>query len=541
MPFEIVIKRYLSEARAEETRRIKVEGDIVNIGTGAGNEIQLDGLGVSINHARIEKKDENNYEITDLGSSDGTYVNNNLISKNYSLNDNDEIKIGSYSIVIKIPSSASESPTILVTQIQTKEDIPEDKGEIKEEKIQFVSKYKLSESLLNKTSLSILGVIVLVILSVYWMLDDDTESFSPGKLSDAHTQFNNDCGKCHTVAWETVPDNACLECHKVNPHNENELFTPACVQCHFEHKGNPVLADLDDKKCTQCHSELLTKGYIPSSRYERHITSFDSDHPEFSVLVKPLNQTDDRVRVRLSDRKNLSDNTPIKLNHEVHLRPNLRGPDGPENLKCESCHIVDKNGEYMLPIVYEQHCERCHTLEFDPRFGDKAVPHGDPEIIREFLEKNYTQFAVSNSGRLGLSGNMNALRQWVSVRVNESEDVLYRKKKCSECHFFEEATLSFEALPTVLSPKILDRWFPHGSFDHELHAKNLKLFCDSCHTGVETSQSTTDVLLPSINNCMECHSSKGGAKTECVFCHEYHERVEAAALEPEGTIKEDNF
>jgi len=49
MPYEIVIKRYIREARAEETRRLKVEGKTVNIGTGAGNEIQLDGLGVSIN------------------------------------------------------------------------------------------------------------------------------------------------------------------------------------------------------------------------------------------------------------------------------------------------------------------------------------------------------------------------------------------------------------------------------------------------------------------------------------------------------------
>ncbi|MDA2919964.1 FHA domain-containing protein [Desulfobacterota bacterium AH_259_B03_O07] len=538
MPFEIVTKRYIREARAEETRRLKVEGKIVNIGTGAGNEIQLDGLGVSINHARIEKKEDNTYELTDLGSSDETYVNNNLVSK-LILIDNDEIKIGSYVLILKLPASPEEIPTILVSQIEGIEpETPEDERILKESKIKYVSRYQLSKSILNKTSLSILGLAIIVILTIYWILDDDTEAFSPGKLSDAHTQFNKDCGKCHTIAWEIVPNNACLECHEVNPHKENEHFTPVCVQCHFEHKGNPVLADLDNDSCTQCHSELLTKGYIPSSTYHRYITDFDSDHPEFAVLVRSLNQNGDTARVRLNDQKNLEDKTPIKLNHDVHLQPGLRGPNGPENLTCENCHNVDANGEYMLSIEYESHCSRCHTLEFDLRFGDEVVPHETTDIVRDFLNKSYTEYAVKNSTRLGLAGDSNALRQWVSLRVKESEDVLYRKQKCGECHILEEEALINAGLPEVVKPKIPERWFPHSSFDHELHAKNLNLSCDSCHMDVLTSESTTDVLLPSINTCIECHSSKGGAKTECVFCHQYHERNRNVTIEVTESLEE---
>ena len=531
MAFEITLKRYIREARAEETRRIKIDGTILNIGTGAGNEVQLEGLGVAINHATIEKTSDDQYQLTDLNTPDGTYVNNNLISKKLSLNEGDEIKIGKYSIVIRFPASAEDPAKISVTEIYAEEEeTVEEIEKPKEEKVELVSRFKLSKSALNKTSISIFGLVLLAAFTVYWMVDRDTKAFSPGKLSDAHTQFNKACVKCHTTAWEIVPNNACLKCHKVNPHNERELFTPACVKCHFEHKGNPVLANLEDKRCTQCHSELFIKGYIPSSTYDRQITSFDSDHPEFAVLVKLLNEKGETARVRLSDVKNLSDNTPIKLNHQIHLKPKLRGPEGPENLTCESCHIVDNNGAYMLPIVYEKHCERCHTLEFDPRFGDEVVPHKNPEIVREFLKSSYTQYAIKNGRRLGLAGNTDSIQNWVSVRVKETEDLLYRRKKCSECHFIEEPTLPNETLPKVVVPHIPQRWFPHSFFEHRLHAKNLNLSCDSCHMGVKTSDRTADVLLPSIDKCMECHSSKGGAKTECVYCHQYHERDQRVVL-----------
>src|SRR3972149_6825545 len=252
MSFNIVIKRYIKEARAEETRRIKVEGSKVNIGTGAGNEIQLEGVGVSIKHAIVEKSDDNTYWLNDL-DTDGTYINNNLVSKRCQLSNQDEIKIGSYSLVTTIPNSPEEPATLLITQLAGKE--------------------------------------------------EDTKSLAEKKI----------------------------------PHNENQIRTPNCTQCHFEHKGNALLAAIEDRFCTQCHSDLKVKGYIPSSTYETETLSFESGHPEFAVAVRLSEQNGKMVRVRLADNNNLKDNTPIKLNHKVHLKPNLRGPDGPENLRCENC------------------------------------------------------------------------------------------------------------------------------------------------------------------------------------------------------------
>ncbi|MGH7801377.1 MAG: FHA domain-containing protein [Thermodesulfobacteriota bacterium] len=535
MSFNIVIKRYIKEARAEETRRIKVESSKVNIGTGPGNEIQLEGLGVSIKHAIIEKLDDNTFWLTDL-NTDGTYVHNNLISKKCQLSNQDEIKIGPYTLVITIPASTEESITILIKQ--TVEAIEEEEAPSKKEKkVQYVSRYRLS-SLFTKAGLSIIGVVLLTGLAVLWMVGADKTPFSPGKLSKAHTKFNNDCTRCHTLAWHTVLDKDCQKCHKTNPHNKNELFTPACVQCHFEHKGNPVLADLEDKFCTQCHSELKIKGYIPSSTYETEILGFNSGHPEFAVVVVRLaNQNGDIVRVRLNDKKNLKDNTPINLNHKVHLKPNLKVPDGPpENLLCESCHRVDANGEYTLPIEYERDCKRCHPLEFLDRFSKVkvVVPHEAPDIVRRFLQNYYREYAINNINRLGLGRNVNAVNQLVSSGVRDAEDVLFTKKQCDKCHAIKEIA---GGLHEVEKPQIPLRWLPYSTFDHELHAKNLRLSCDSCHEA-KTSEKTTDVLIPSIDKCQKCHSSEGGAKTECVLCHQYHERGEPAAIEGTKSIKE---
>lgn len=524
MSFNVILKRYIKEARAEETRRIKVEGASVGIGTGAGNEIQLEGLGISIKHAVIEKADDNTYRLTDLGAG-STYVNNDPISEKRRITGGDEIKIGPYALTVTIPE-AEEPATILVTQVAGVEEDEPSPGK-REEKVKYVSRYKLSTSLFKKTTLSILGVTLLCVFTAFWIEGEDKKAFSPGKLSDAHAQFNDDCGACHTVGWNTVPDKACLDCHETSPHNENELFTPSCIECHSEHIGEPVLADIDDKFCTQCHSDLMLKSYAPSSKYETEILGFNSGHPEFAVVVRMSGQDGSVARVRLNDEDNLTDNTPLELNHKVHLQPNLRGPDGPENLSCESCHRVDPKGEYTSPINYERNCARCHTLEFDPRFGGKVVPHETTDLVDDFLQKTYTEYAVNNADRLGLGGGAGAIKQWVSSRVEDAEDALFRKKKCAECHTIEE---SGGRLPEVAEPRIPVRWLPHGMFDHELHVKNLGLKCDSCHDA-ENSEQTTDVLMPSINECQSCHSPGGGAKTECVLCHEYHQREEKAGIE----------
>jgi len=54
--------------------------------------------------------------------------------------------------------------------------------------------------------------------------------------------------------------------------------------------------------------------------------------------------------------------------------------------------------------------------------------------------------------------------------------------------------------------------------------------CESCHTGARKSRKTSDVLIPAMKSCVQCHGESGTALDECATCHLYHNR----ALEKEN-------
>ena len=73
--------------------------DQVSVGRNPNNDIHIDNLAVSGSHARI-KKVMNAYFIEDMGSTNGTFVNEKKIDK-YELLDGDEVIIGKHSLVFR--------------------------------------------------------------------------------------------------------------------------------------------------------------------------------------------------------------------------------------------------------------------------------------------------------------------------------------------------------------------------------------------------------------------------------------------------------
>src|SRR5262249_28142112 len=66
-----------------------------------------------------------------------------------------------------------------------------------------------------------------------------------------------------------------------------------------------------------------------------------------------------------------------------------------------------------------------------------------------------------------------------------------------------------------------DRWFPYARSHPEGHRM---LDCAACHPAT-TSTRTSDVLLPGIDNCRQCHSrATVGVRSDCLECHNYHDR-----------------
>ena len=299
----------------------------------------------------------------------------------------------------------------------------------------------------------------------------------------AHMILTNNCSSCHVPAGgfgTKVTETACQACHNAPMHQAKQTFTPACTSCHVEHQGAFRLAATSDSSCTQCHSSLKTTD--GKTQFAASISSFNSGHPEFAA-VRPGHAPDPGT---------------IKLSHQVHLKSDLKGPNGPVQLQCVDCHqpVSHAPNAPMAPVTYAQHCASCHPLVFDSRFTE-PVPHQDTKTVHDFV--------VRNQGNLAQS-------------VEEAERLLWQKT-CKECHVLTYPAP--DARPEILKSAIPVRWMTHAKFDHDAHQL---VTCTECHAQAKTSNNTADVLLPGIATCQRCHSgAKTAADTRCSECHDYHD------------------
>jgi len=341
--------------------------------------------------------------------------------------------------------------------------------------------------------------------------------YNAGPLAHAHALLGQKCGACHVSEAsfrESATDQACLGCHDGPIHHADQTFTPACSNCHVEHQGAFRLASTSDRACTQCHADLKTTH--GESKFASNIRGFDSSHPEFAVL-----------------RSGYTDPGTVQFNHAVHLKDGLRGPNGPVQLKCGDCHQPpdSSNRALMAPINYERHCESCHPLQFDRRFSESA-PHKEPQVVYDFVHARLVAYIAAHPAEIPLVDEPDKrlpsrppqpparnAAEWVAQRMADAQLLLWRKS-CKECHSLSYPN-GFDALPVVAKSQIAARWFQHAEFDHAAHQM---VRCESCHVKARTSRETSDVLIPGVQTCRECHhAGRNAAEARCFECHTYHD------------------
>jgi predicted CXXCH cytochrome family protein len=408
-----------------------------------------------------------------------------------------------------------------------------------------------------------LGLSVAIpVLALTWLVlrgfQGDSMAYSSGPMSHAHAVFGKECSNCHAnmvagirlAAFKNnATDSACLACHQAPSHHADQAFTPTCASCHTEHTGAVKLAMVADQNCVQCHADLKTRHGAP--RFEKTVTDFNNGHPEFAAL-----------------RGARRDAGTIALNHVLHMRP-IDGPHGKVQLECGDCHrfaaeagspwrfaektfdpaklasTISADADYMLPPTYERTCAACHELRFDPRVKD-SVPHDKPEMVRAFMLERFKQLSLSGRAESARAIPASASRirghrdqATVPHLMEDAEELLWRKT-CKQCHTldFEEA-LQQAGLPRVLPanmPAVWNRW---ATFSHDAHQA---LDCSSCHTAVAKSKETSDVLIPSIQLCRNCHNgdpAQGGhAENRCFECHQYHDWKQRAPVKGRFSIKQ---
>ena len=374
---------------------------------------------------------------------------------------------------------------------------------------------------------------VLAVVGLVWLgwyaVAGSAKPYNAGPLAHAHAFLGQKCGACHVSQasyQRTATDQACLACHDGPIHHAEQVFTPSCSGCHVEHQGSFQLASTADSGCTQCHGNLKTK--TGPTKFVSDITGFDGNHPEFAAL-----------------RPGQADPGTIKFNHKVHLKKELRGPQGTVQLKCADCHRpADRS--YMEPVNYEKHCESCHTLQFDRRFSE-SVPHKEPKIVYDFVVEKLTAYIAGHPSEIPLVDEPDKrlpsrppqpparnAAGWIQQRLADSQLLLWRKA-CKECHALGYPN-GPDALPVVAKAGITKRWLPHANFDHQAHQM---VACASCHAKVSNSEETADVLIPGIQTCRECHrSGPDAAEARCFECHTYHDWSKEKPVAGEFSVSE---
>ena len=370
--------------------------------------------------------------------------------------------------------------------------------------------------------------------------------YDAGPVGHAHALFSQKCNACHVSGGfqHTATDQACLACHDGPIHHSEQTFAPACADCHVEHKGAMRLASTSNEACTQCHGDLGAKDKNSPPKFAANIGGFDRSHPEFAVL-----------------RPGRSDPGTIKFNHQVHLdaKKGIRGPHGVVQLQCVDCHrppggnqpwpygvsqpVEAGSRAYMAPVNYMEHCSACHALQFDKRFSEPA-PHKEPKVVFEFVQQKLTGYIAAHPGDVRIVDEPDKrlpsrpvppvprnAQEWVAYKLADAQLLLWRKA-CKECH-----SLSYpagEALPVVAKAEITKRWLTHAEFDHQAHQM---LACTSCHAKTTNSKDTSDILIPGIHVCQECHhSGKNAAEVRCFECHNYHDWSKEKPIDGKFTV-----
>jgi len=355
--------------------------------------------------------------------------------------------------------------------------------------------------------------------------------FSNGLISRSHAIFEHKCSSCHTGLFTSVKDAACKSCHDGPPHPAKSVdtaklnFEPGCAQCHLEHQGRTVLAEVADGNCTGCHSNL-TASATGVKISGASISSFrEGKHPEFPAVK-------------------LTDSRPLKLNHAIHMPAepktirNIKLP-----MKCGDCHVTDLNSPAsdLIPVTFEQNCRECHKreLEFDVHQVLGAIsapaPHTkDPLTIHAHIVETYQRALTANpflpQRPLGRDFTPAASpAAWLERIVRDSESFLF-DRKCKYCHEYEGQKDGFPVIAKVapirghFQPAKPEpaAWLLRGEFSHRAHRA---VDCASCHSGAKSSSKTADVLIPKMADCLICHGASGTHLDNCSQCHLYHNKA----------------
>jgi hypothetical protein len=91
-----VIKLRLS-LMGRPVRNYTFEKPVISVGRDPGADVYVDNPGVSRDHFRLERSQAGEYQVVDLGSANGTFVNDQMVNTSV-VHNNDVIRFGKYTL-----------------------------------------------------------------------------------------------------------------------------------------------------------------------------------------------------------------------------------------------------------------------------------------------------------------------------------------------------------------------------------------------------------------------------------------------------------
>ncbi|MBT5239176.1 MAG: FHA domain-containing protein [Rhodospirillaceae bacterium] len=524
--------------------------DAVLIGRSTACDIRLTDPRILLEHARVTVRSNEVYvETVGEGSMS---VNGNMVDL-AKVSELDVLQIGPFQVIIE-PNKGDSDLTISVELINPLGDELENlksRANIGIKSI-GISKRKWSWA----AALTVLAVALFWPMVISWFVPEPlvnveqadtydavvtpTEFWTSGGISAAHKFFGESCEVCHEKPFIPVQDTACLTCHQSIEHHTDPVHFPTasfdgdkCQSCHKEHQGNQTVARNDQDFCVDCHADLT--GQEPTTML-RNVQDFGTDHPEFlpSVVVDPALRQMSREK-SMSGPDLPTENSGLTFPHADHLRKSgVRHPtEGIVELGCRTCHVPDEGNVSMLPIDFDRHCHQCHTLTFDLQLPDRELVHGQPEELFMQVSDIYNATALRGGyeepdapvivrrrpGTPLKETDRVAARNWAEEKSAQILSGRFGKGQCGECHSVVDNPTT--GVWTVEPVYITEKWFPKSTFDHGSHSE---VGCLSCHA-VDTSEKSSDVLMPAIEVCQSCHGGEVASNrvpSTCITCHDFH-------------------
>ncbi len=555
-----------------------VDKDSLTIGRSVDQDLFLPDLRVALQHAVISELPNGHY-LLQARTLSGIRVNERL-SQSATLNIGDTLRIGNTDIKVKqIPIESHNDAPDFMLEVDNHLNQAQHQDSSHEENFKLHNQADSQQ--IRRWSWWLFSSILILFFAIPWFsvymgefyepklialeewYSEDKEEYvslpplpmlisdrfwNSGTVASAHHFFKEDCATCHEKAFEKVTDKACVSCHKKTYHHVDPNFfdldtlhNSPCASCHEDHNGKRQLVQRDDTLCSQCHGNL--KVQIGDDTVLEDASDFEHDHPAFKpTLISYEDGQEITERDLMLQDVNIREFSNLNFPHAPHVsRKGLETIDGIFRLWCDDCHIHEPGQNHFRPIDFNALCKDCHQLSFEATDPFRVVPHGQSGEVMHVLQEYYATRALEGDyhgdgdvpdivaqGRFpgeSLTGEERMIAlDWARNKAEEVAADVFEFSLCIECHEVEKVKDDpprWEIAPV----RINQHFLPRAKYNHDKH---LTMNCTTCHWAAE-SEKSSDLLLPTIDSCQECHGgihAENKLQSTCVDCHGFHVATE---------------